>query len=41
MLVSDLDRHPIFNECVEEVVPPLIGKLDEYAASDADSKVSL
>lgn len=31
MLVFDLDRHLIFNECVEQVFPPLIGRLKEYA----------
>lgn len=41
MLVFDLDRHLIFNECVEEVLPPLIGKLREYASVDAERKESL
>jgi hypothetical protein len=27
MLVFDLDRHLIFNECVEQVLPPLVDKL--------------
>jgi alpha-beta hydrolase superfamily lysophospholipase len=40
MLIFELDRHLIFNECVEEVLSPLVGKLKEYAAVDADSKVS-
>ena len=31
MLVFDLDRHLIFNECVEEVLPSVAAKLEEYA----------
>jgi esterase/lipase len=40
MLLFALDRHLIFNESVEEELPSIGAKLDEYAASDADSKVS-
>jgi alpha-beta hydrolase superfamily lysophospholipase len=32
MLVFELDHHLIFNECVEEVLPSLAAKLEEYAA---------
>jgi hypothetical protein len=32
MLVFELDRHLIFNECVEEVLPSLVAKLEEYVA---------
>jgi alpha-beta hydrolase superfamily lysophospholipase len=32
MLVFELDHHLIFNECVEEVLPSLVTKLEEYAA---------
>jgi hypothetical protein len=31
MLVFDLDRHLIFNECVEEVLPSVAEKLEEYS----------
>jgi alpha-beta hydrolase superfamily lysophospholipase len=35
MLVFELDRHLIFNECVEEVLPTLCAKLGEYSTSQA------
>ena len=28
----ELEHHLIFNECVEEVLPSLVAKLEEYAA---------
>jgi esterase/lipase len=31
MLVFELDRHLIFNECVEEVLPSMGVKLEEYS----------
>jgi alpha-beta hydrolase superfamily lysophospholipase len=33
MLILDLDRHLIFNERVEEVLPSMSAKLDEYSTS--------
>jgi alpha-beta hydrolase superfamily lysophospholipase len=38
MLVFELDRHLIFNECVKEILPPLVGKFREYAVLDAHRK---
>ncbi|HJQ30127.1 MAG TPA: hypothetical protein VJ827_12360 [Rubrobacter sp.] len=38
MLLFGLDRHLIFNECVEEVLPSIGAKLNKYAASDAGGK---
>lgn len=37
-LVFDLERHLILNECVEEVLPLLVGKLMEYAAVDPERR---
>jgi pimeloyl-ACP methyl ester carboxylesterase len=34
-LVFDLDRHLIFNECVDEVLPRLVEKLGEYSPRGA------
>ena len=31
MIVLELDRHLIFNECLDEVLPSLVAKLEEYA----------
>jgi alpha-beta hydrolase superfamily lysophospholipase len=31
MLIFELDRHLIFNECVEEVLPSVVAKLEEYS----------
>lgn len=36
MLVFDLDRHLIFNECVEEVLPSVVAKLEGYCARRRD-----
>lgn len=38
MLVYELGRHLIFNECVGEILPPLVGKLKEYAGPNAITK---
>jgi alpha-beta hydrolase superfamily lysophospholipase len=40
MLLFELDRHLILNECVEEVLSPLVGKLKEYTAVNANRKGS-
>jgi hypothetical protein len=39
MLVFDLDRHLIFNECVDEVLPRLVEKLGEYSPGSARGDV--
>jgi pimeloyl-ACP methyl ester carboxylesterase len=36
MLVFGLDRHLIFNECVEEVLPGVVAKLREYCAGHTE-----
>ena len=36
MLVFELDHHLIFNECVEEVLPSLVAKLEEHALANRD-----
>jgi len=32
LLLFELDRHLILNECVDEVLPGLVAKLEEYVA---------
>jgi esterase/lipase len=34
MLVFELNHHLIFNESVEEVLPSLVAKLEEYALAN-------
>ena len=36
MLVFELDRHLIFNECAEEVLPSVVAKLEEYSTRDEE-----
>jgi hypothetical protein len=38
MLMFELDRHLIFNECVKEILPPLVDKLKEYSSLNAERK---
>jgi hypothetical protein len=39
MLVFGLDRHLIFNECVEEVLPSVVAKLREYCAGHTEVRL--